>query len=505
MCSDSTVCALPNVYEGSYMKRYTFNSILAPLLALVVSLAPSSRSRGANFTTLHGFAGVLSDGNAPNWLTLSGTTLYGTAADTVFSLATDGTGFTNLYTFNPLDFSRSPYTNSDGGGPSCLILSGDTLYGTAEIGGTGGNGTLFALGTDGTGLRILHTFSETPFYTNSDGASPSAGLVLSGNTLYGTANAGGPFGFPYGNGTVFAVNTDGTAFQTLHAFTGGNDGANPPGGLVLSGNTLYGTTSPGWPSNPYKSSGTVFAVNTDGSGFRTLHTFDFAWGTNSGGEIPSAGLILSDNTLFGTTAYGGSDGAGTVFALNTDGTGFRIIHTFTTVGRVGTNYDGYVPSGGLTLRDGMLYGSTREGGSSGGGTIFTLATNGNLFATLHAFTASSWSYLVNDYTNSDGGGPFGGVVVGGNMLYGTAFYDGPLGKGTVFSLIIPPRLGVCLTNGGLILSWSTNAIGFTLQSTTNLSPPVLWAPVSASPNATNGQYMVVVPTSGTPQFYRLVQ
>jgi uncharacterized repeat protein (TIGR03803 family) len=52
----------------------------------------------------------------------------------------------------------------------------------------------------------------------------------------------------------------------------------------------------------------------------------------SDGVMPQAGLILSDNSLYGTTAYsgysGGSSGNGTVFAVNTDGTGFTILHNF---------------------------------------------------------------------------------------------------------------------------------------------------------------------------------
>ena len=57
--------------------------------------------------------------------------------------------------------------------------------------------------------------SSHTIYSNSDGADPEAGLILSGNTLYGTADAGGSSG----NGTVFAVNTDGTGFTNLHSFT----------------------------------------------------------------------------------------------------------------------------------------------------------------------------------------------------------------------------------------------------------------------------------------------
>jgi uncharacterized repeat protein (TIGR03803 family) len=121
---------------------------------------------------------------------------------------------------------------------------------------------------------------------------------------------------------VFKVNTDGTGFTNLYSFMAGNvnsfgvvtnsDGANPRGGLLLSGNTLYGTAQLGG-INGY---GTVFAVNTNGKGFTTLHTFTaLVDSTNGDGAYPEASLILSGNTLYGTTGYGGTNGSGTVFSL----------------------------------------------------------------------------------------------------------------------------------------------------------------------------------------------
>src|SRR6266566_2223067 len=216
------------------------------------------------------------------------------------------------------------FTGSDGANPFAgLILAGNTLYGTAQSGGSSGNGTVFAVNTDGTDFTNLHNFAGYP----SDGANPYAGLITnsSGNTLYGTAHDGGSSG----GGTVFAVNTDGTGFTTLHSFTAGSgypdytnsEGAYPRAGLILSGSTLYGTAPVGGSSG----NGTVFAVNTDGTGFTNLHTFTASSCyicPNSDGAYPFDGLILSGNTLYGTTVYGGSSGYGTVFAINTDGTGF---------------------------------------------------------------------------------------------------------------------------------------------------------------------------------------
>src|SRR5207247_2627358 len=103
---------------------------------------------------------------------------------------------------------------SDGDSPdSGLYLSGNTLYGTALHGGSSGYGTVFAIKTDATGFTILHSFtkySPLPPYDNSDGATPFAGLLLSGNTLYGTADQGGNSGY----GTVFKVNIDSSGFTT---------------------------------------------------------------------------------------------------------------------------------------------------------------------------------------------------------------------------------------------------------------------------------------------------
>src|SRR5665647_396391 len=110
--------------------------------------------------------------------------------------------FTNLHSFTLLNNS----TNSDGANPwAGLILSGNTLYGTAPSGGSSGYGTVFAVNTNGTGFTNLYNFTAAPdpLYTNSDGAYPYGGLILSGNTLYGTASSGGSSGA----GTVFAVNT----------------------------------------------------------------------------------------------------------------------------------------------------------------------------------------------------------------------------------------------------------------------------------------------------------
>ncbi len=150
----------------------------------------------------------------------------------------------------PIDCGTAqPAINFEGANPNAaLILSSNTLFGTTATGGSSGAGTVFAVNTDGTGFMILHTFNY------SDGANPWAGLILSSNILYGTTYQGGSVG--WGNGMVFAINTDGTGFTNLYSFTGGSDGANPIGGLILASNTLYGTTQLGGDSG----NGTAFSL-----------------------------------------------------------------------------------------------------------------------------------------------------------------------------------------------------------------------------------------------------
>jgi uncharacterized repeat protein (TIGR03803 family) len=501
------------------MKTWIKKSFVVPMLVASLGSMLVCQAEGQSFTVLHHFTatstnslGVLTngDGAAPvGGLILSGDTLYGAAAGggrwghgLVFRVKSDGTGFATVYS--------STVPGEYGG----FSLSWNTLYGTATP-TDNSSGIVFTLNTDGTGLTTLHSFApwdaSVPYgiIVNSDGAG-TGNLILSGDTLYGTAASGGTAG----SGTVFTIKTNGMSFTVLYSFTatiysGNSDGADPQGGLTLAGDTLYGTASGGGSGN-----GTVFAINIDGTHFRLLHSFSPLPGlypaTNDNGAYPDAGLVLSGNTLYGTTSRGGTSGNGTIFAVSSDGTGFSTLYAFTQGSGSWyssiINNDGAGP-GGLALSGNTLYGTTSGGGTSANGTVFAINKDGTGFTTLHSFTSTSGPFRSG--TNSDGAVPSGRLILSGNALYGTAGIGGSFGSGTVFSISFSPQLTTVQSQGSLVLSWPTNYAGFdysgyTLESATNLGSPA-WTSNLPTPAMINGQKSVTVPVTGTQQFYRLRQ
>lgn len=490
-----------------------------------MGLILAGRGAAQTFTTLYNFTNG-TDGAMPfGGLILSGNNLYGTTYGTeyesdtddgtVFALNPNTMQFTSLHAFTPTSGSAGLYgggTNSDGGSPyATLVLSGSTLYGTTSQGGTNGNGVIFALDINSTNLTILHAFAPSSGSagrfstgTNSDGMGPLAGLLLSDGTLYGTT----AYGSTNGNGTVFAVSTNGTNFTVLHSFTAvsgshstNSDGACPYFGvLTLSGGLLYGTAVYGGANG----NGTVFAVTTNGAAFTNLYSFPAATGTegfngvgiNSAGANPRAGVILSGNTLYGTTANGGTNGYGGVFALNIASSVFTPLYSFTAPvsGSGNSNNDGAYPESQLILSGSTLYGTARYGGTNGNGSAFAVNTNGAAFTNLHSFTDTSGGFTL-----------IAGVILSDDTLYGMT-QNGGMGYGTVFGLSLGPlpELSITLSGTNVVLTWTNTATGYTLQSTTNLSP-ANWTPVSAAPVVINGQNTVTNPASGAQMFYQLSQ
>jgi uncharacterized repeat protein (TIGR03803 family) len=517
--------------------KFGLTLLCGAALMAVGALSPVQAQSPA-FDTLYNFMATSgSDSNnidgafpeAP--LVLSGATLYGTAINggsagngTIFSINTNGSDFTNFYNFSAGDTNDSGYyTNSDGVNPFAgLLLSSNTLFGTAASGGSGGTGTVFRVNTDGSDFTNLHSFTATsgsPFYTNSDGANPVAGLVLVGNTLYGTAQNGGAAG----NGTVFRVNTDGSNFSLVHSFSQGandafgnytnSDGAIPFAALILSGNTLFGTAEYGGSG----ASGAVFSVNIDGSDFTNLYSFsgtayDEILGLylNSDGAFPISGLILSSNTLYGTAQHGGSAGTGTVFGLETNDSVFTTLYNFSepnynvTQGYY-TNTDGFFPVTPLILSGSTLYGTAEYGGSGAVGTVFSLNTDGSDFTNLYNCSPGKTN-ASNVYTNSGGALPVAALILSGSTLYGTAAIGGSQGDGTVFALILPgpPSLAIVPSGHQVVISWPAAASTYVLQTATNLASGS-WSDITSGITTAGAKNIFTCTASNQAAFFRLQQ
>src|ERR1019366_766710 len=210
------------------------------------------------------------------------------------------------------------------------------------------------ISADGT-LTTLFSFSN-----GQEGGFLAAGLLKgSDGNFYGTTYKGGASG----NGTVFRLTANGV-LTTLASFNKSN-GAFPLAELVQDpGGMFYGTTTTG---GAY-TNGTVFRMTVAGQ-ITTMYSF----GGGMDGSFPAAALLLgSDGNFYGTTAYGGAYGAGTVFRMTPDGTLTTLVPLVQFDGYSGAN-----PSAALIEdTDGSLLGTTQNGGASDSGVIFRLSFGG---------------------------------------------------------------------------------------------------------------------------------
>jgi uncharacterized repeat protein (TIGR03803 family) len=296
-------------------------------------------------------------------------------------------------------------------------------------------------------LTTLHSFTGT-------GDFPRAGLIAdAAGALYGTTKAVGAGG----NGAVFklsppAATGGGWSESLLYTFSG-IDGSDPEAGLIFDASgALYGTTQFGGSAD----AGTVFKLTPPavaGDAWTESVLFSF---TGSDGAQPRGGLIFdASGSLFGTTAGGGAFTLGTVFKLTQSGGAWTetVLYSFT-----GDRFsDGFFPAAGLIADvSGALYGTTTGGGVANLGTVFKL--------TPPPLAGGAWTASVlHSFTGNDGVFPKGDLIADvSGALYGTTFAGGAGGNGTVFKLT-PPTM----TDG----AWSESVLySFTFAGTDGAFP-----------------------------------
>lgn len=372
-CAGHTLVASPasgghngNAPAGTFQVVYSFQGgsdgvePAAPVVSLGGTLYGTTRGGGANGVgtvysltpagaenVTHSF-GASGDGSTPDsGLAILGGTFYGTASldalndcGVVYSITPGGVE-TPLHTF-----TGAP----DGCRPESPVAAvGGTLFGVTESGGRSLQfGVLYKIATTGV-EKVVHAFGGTP----ADGAYPAASLLNVGGTIYGTTDSGGKSGM----GSVF-TRAPGGAVSVIYSFKGGTDGANPLGGLVALNGTFYGTTTRGGANGV----GTVYSITPAGVE-NIVYSFT---GANGDGVNPIGNLAVKNGLLYGVTSAGGASLDGIAYSVTTGGVE-TIVHTFT-----GGNADGANPQAGLIVSGGKVYGTTAFGGTKGLGTVFHL-------------------------------------------------------------------------------------------------------------------------------------
>jgi len=183
--------------------------------------------------------------------------------------------------------------------------------------------------------------------------------------------------------------------------------------------------------------GVVYELSAPTTGDAWTGTAIYTFGHGPGCN-PAASLTVGPNGVFyGTTYYGGSGRAGTVFQLTPPSAAGRTWSESTIYSFTGPNGDGAYPAASLVLgSNGVLYGSTAAGGSppssscaAGCDTVYELsppATPGGTWTEtiLHTFTGQ----------NGDGSYPGPLTLAPNGVLFGPTWSGGAAGAGTVFAL-----------------------------------------------------------------------
>lgn len=303
-----------------------------------------------------------------------------------------------------------------------LIDVKGVLYGTTNLGGTYGGGTVFAFDTSTGAERVLYSFCSQANCT--DGQAPNASLINVNSKLYGTTFYGGTSD----QGTVFVVDPRTGAEKVLHSFCSQQncaDGQYPNASLIDLNGTLYSTTTGGGiiADGCATGCGTVFALDP-GSGAETV-LYAFCQQQNcADGQASFSSPINVNGTLFGTTAGGGTFGWGTAFSLDLSTGAGTVLHSF------GGGTDGRFPEASLIDVNGTLYGTTPEGGAhNNAGVVFALDLNTGTENVLHSFCGQQ--------NCSDGESPDASLIDVNGKLFSTTLLGGAYGDGTVFAVKMP--------------------------------------------------------------------
>jgi uncharacterized repeat protein (TIGR03803 family) len=286
------------------------------------------------------------------------------------------------------------FDGTNGSYPSDGLVQGSDgrLFGTTQDGGSDDLGVFFALTTGGELTNLVSFNDNSVIYP-----SPAALIQGTDGAFYGTTLFGGDGEY----GTVFRVTTNGE-LTVMGSFDQTN-GSQPRASVVEgTDGAFYGTTYYGG-AHGY---GTVFRVTPAGQ-LTSLMSF-----THPDAVQPAFGLVQGTNgDLYGTTYLGGTNNAGTIFRITTHG----VEKTLISFQEMANSSTGPLPSRLVKAPDGNFYGTTRNSGTNGFGTVFQMTEDGRLTT-------------IATFDGTNGTDPFGGLLYGNDG----AFY-GTTENGTIFS------------------------------------------------------------------------
>jgi uncharacterized repeat protein (TIGR03803 family) len=252
-------------------------------------------------------------------------------------------------------------------------------------------------------------------FDGADGAEPTGALIqATDGNFYGVTSNGGQ----NGTGAVYRISPwPNWQLTLLYSFgpTTGTDGQNPNGGLIqASDGYMYGTTTAGGVNG----TGSVFRISLIGT---ESTIYSFADSTSGDAMTPYGALLeANDGNLYGTGFNGGANGSGAVFRITTAGSE-TVVYSF----GPGSGPDAHgVRSAFIQASDGDLYGVSTFGGTNNCGTVFKVTLAG----------VESVLYSFGGNPGPDGSQPNGIIQANDGNFYGTTWFGGPDGNGTVFKL-----------------------------------------------------------------------
>jgi uncharacterized repeat protein (TIGR03803 family) len=321
---------------------------------------------------------------------LYGTTLVGgpSGDGTVFEVPSGSTKLLTVADFNG--------TNGEVPFGGLTIDGAGNLYGTTQLGGAYGYGTVFEVAAGSSTITTVTSFKY------AEGAHPQAGVTLdAAGDLFGTTPGGGASGL----GTLFEVAKGSNSVTVIASFTAGwADWGRVT--LDTSGN-IYGTTGGGGTSND----GTVYEIARGSTAVTTLTSFN---GTS--GQSPEGELILDPSgNLYGLTFSGGAKNEGVVFELP------RGSNALTTVATLTSNVGDYPPALYMDA-SGNLYDTSNGGGGYSRGDVFEISRGSGTITTLFSFNGTDGGAFPTSGVTADGRGNF----------YVTTSQGGPGNAGIIY-------------------------------------------------------------------------